>query len=667
MVKAKSKIDDDGQSIQPINDGSADSALGVWNVVSGTSALAGQFVSHLKTWSGANNTPQARPRKSDDMGSVKDQKATQRGSMKSMEALLAEATPLELRNFRRNASLTSLTYYMNKVTPRGLLLRHNMELVTTSLACERFTCQDSLSADYDTEAGDGMGVPINSISRAYNDVVEDSVSAAAPTSNIVAFKRPKPEAAVPSPPPTPWKSTADVVAAKLSEAASVASVASAAVQPIASAAGSLYTGSLSFVSSQMPRMPPLGPPPAAPFIGHVAAPLIATVAAAEVATSPSNTQETKDASTSTPECPSEWFVCDDHSTHTRYFIIQGSDSLDHWKCNLTFEPVEFEDGSLDVRVHKGAYEAAQGLYSRFLPLVQEHLESHRNARVCFVGHSIGGAMACLLLIMMKHRQVLRSDQVMPACTFGAPAFVCDCDACKCEDNHLQEEGHGQCSCNVSVLEKVGLKKTDICNVIMHKDIVPRAFSCDYSSVADLLKSWGPGFKEHTCLARSGKKHLYSFIGTMYILQPCQTVKFTNKEPYHPMLPAKPGLFRMVSPSMGRMKKAVARANDSMKDGHAPLPLAMDAEEALSLLMDNPHPLDILADPGAYLQHGSISRYHNPDNYTLCLGQLYAAWKRGKAQATAEADGDTRHQKFGQWLQQVQVASRVVVEETQAAA
>jgi len=44
-------------------------------------------------------------------------------------------------------------------------------------------------------------------------------------------------------------------------------------------------------------------------------------------------------------------------------------------------------------------------------------------------------------------------------------------------------------------------------------------------------------------------------------------------------------------------------------------------DAVNALMDNPHPLDILADPGAYLSSGSISRYHNPDNYTAALGRL----------------------------------------------
>lgn len=45
-------------------------------------------------------------------------------------------------------------------------------------------------------------------------------------------------------------------------------------------------------------------------------------------------------------------------------------------------------------------------------------------------------------------------------------------------------------------------------------------------------------------------------------------------------------------------------------------------------MNTPHPLDILADPGAYGDLGAISRYHNPDNYTRAVGGVLAA--RGAA-------------------------------------
>ncbi len=32
--------------------------------------------------------------------------------------------------------------------------------------------------------------------------------------------------------------------------------------------------------------------------------------------------------------PVEWFVADEPETHTRYFVIQGSDNFDHWKVRL---------------------------------------------------------------------------------------------------------------------------------------------------------------------------------------------------------------------------------------------------------------------------------------------------------------------------------------------
>lgn len=48
--------------------------------------------------------------------------------------------------------------------------------------------------------------------------------------------------------------------------------------------------------------------------------------------------------------PVEWFVADEPETHTRYFVIQGSDNFDHWKVNLTFDPMVFEDEALGVKV-----------------------------------------------------------------------------------------------------------------------------------------------------------------------------------------------------------------------------------------------------------------------------------------------------------------------------
>ncbi len=51
----------------------------------------------------------------------------------------------------------------------------------------------------------------------------------------------------------------------------------------------------------------------------------------------------------------------------------------------------------------------------------------------------------------------------------------------------------------SLLERMGLPTGAIRNIIMHRDIVPRAFACDYTLVADLLARVGDGFREHGCL------------------------------------------------------------------------------------------------------------------------------------------------------------------------
>ena len=188
--------------------------------------------------------------------------------------------------------------------------------------------------------------------------------------------------------------------------------------------------------------------------------------------------------------PTEWYVADDPMSRTRYFIIQGSDTLDHWKVNLTFDPVVFEDPSLGVKVsiasalfsledtiskdkeipestecvkrarhspftlgrhvqeswastevlvtsflhldgidalqvHRGVYEAAKLLYDRYKPMVEEHLVTSPFAKIAFVGHSLGGSLGSLLMLMFLHRGVVPISAISPTYTFGAPAIFCE--------------------------------------------------------------------------------------------------------------------------------------------------------------------------------------------------------------------------------------------------
>ncbi len=184
---------------------------------------------------------------------------------------------------------------------------------------------------------------------------------------------------------------------------------------------------------------------------------------------------------------------------------------------------------------------------------------------------MGGSLGMLLMLMLKHRGVLRAEQVAPVYTFGAPAIFCEGGgACGCSGQGQQQlqqasqqqlqapqpqqqqeqcaptppspaaehaqHSHGDCGCSGSsssssqsssqssqssssssssrLLTLLGLQDAHVRNVLMHRDIVPRAFACDYSrlSVADWMRTWGPAYKEHSCLGAEGRKHLYFFTG-----------------------------------------------------------------------------------------------------------------------------------------------------------
>ena len=309
--------------------------------------------------------------------------------------------------------------------------------------------------------------------------------------------------------------------------------------------------------------------------------------------------------------PTQWYIADDERNHIRYIVIQGSDNMDHWRVNLTFDPVQFEDPSLGVKAHRGVYQAACQLYDRFLPLIQDHLGTHPNAIIAFTGHSLGGSLGTMLMMMYLHRGILDVSQLAPVHTFGSPAVFCGGEAC-----------FGSCSIqsHTGVLEKLGLPHDAVRNVMMHRDIVPRAFACDYSLVAEFLRSVHESFRKHHCL--SGEKRvMFNTIGQTLVLQPDEKARFVNSEGYHQLLPQKPGIFALKYLTQHKY------SNLTQEKGPDSVSILSSPEEAYWELMNSPHPLDILGDPGAYGDSGSISRYHNPDNYTRALGGVLRA--RGK--------------------------------------
>ena len=341
--------------------------------------------------------------------------------------------------------------------------------------------------------------------------------------------------------------------------------------------------------------------------------------------------------------PCAWYVADDHPHDVRYFVIQGSDNVDHWKLNLTFDPVQFESPELGLKAHRGVYEAACSLYDVFLPLVTDYIATNPRGTIAFTGHSLGGSLGTMLMLMFIHRGVLRAANLAPVHTFGSPAVFCGGEGCT-----------GSCSVNgsegkVGVLQMLGLPHDAIRNVIMHKDIVPRAFACDYSILADFLKRIHVSFREHTCL--DGKRSvMFNTIGQTLIVQPHEKSSYVNGEGYHPLLPVGPQLLALkhsksrdqllpfdpvatttimeddlflddegVDGAEGGIAADVVSEREKSERPRRPMRSVSSTEEAYWELMNSPHPLRMLSNRNAYGDNGSISRYHNPSNYTKALG------------------------------------------------
>ncbi|KAM3323689.1 phospholipase A1 PLIP2, chloroplastic [Capsicum chacoense] len=266
--------------------------------------------------------------------------------------------------------------------------------------------------------------------------------------------------------------------------------------------------------------------------------------------------------------PCEWFVCDDDQSLTRFFVIQGSESLASWKANLLFEPIQFE--GLDVMVHRGIYEAAKGMYEQMLPEVRSHLKSHGSrAKFRFTGHSLGGSLSLLLNLMLFIRGEVPPSSLLPVITFGAPSIMCGGDR---------------------LLRRLGLPRSHLQAITMHRDIVPRAFSCNYPNhVAEFLKAINGNFRNHPCL--NNQKLLFAPMGEFLILQPDD--KFS---PNHDLLPSGSGLYLMSYP--------VSDSTEAEKQIQA----------AQSVFLNSPHPLEILSDRSAYGSGGTIQRDHDMNSY-----------------------------------------------------
>ncbi|KAK6920003.1 Fungal lipase-like domain [Dillenia turbinata] len=305
-----------------------------------------------------------------------------------------------------------------------------------------------------------------------------------------------------------------------------------------------------------------GSPSSRVYKSEVAAYVAASTMTAVVAAREEEKQKAARDLQSLHSSPCEWFICDDHDEHTRYFVIQGSDSLASWQANLFFEPTQFEE--TEALVHRGIYEAAKGIYEQFLPEILNHLDRHgEQAKFRFTGHSLGGSLSLLVNMMLLASKVLKPYHIHPVATFGSPFVFCG---------------------GRKILDELGLDENKIHCVMMHRDIVPRAFSCNYPAyVAQILKRLNGKFRSYPCLNKN--KLLFSPMGKLFILQPDEKIS-----PSHPFLPAGSALY-------------------ALDMCQCPNPMG-----AIRAFLNSPHPLDTLSDPTAYGSEGSILRDHDSSNY-----------------------------------------------------
>lgn len=135
---------------------------------------------------------------------------------------------------------------------------------------------------------------------------------------------------------------------------------------------------------------------------------------------------------------------------------------------------------MDVLVHRGIYDAAKVMYAQMLPEVSAHVQAHgRHALFRFTGHSLGGSLSLLISLMLLIRGEVPSSGLLPVITYGSPSIMCGGD-------HL--------------LHELGLPRSHVRAMILHRDIVPRVFACHYPSrLSGLLKAVKGNFRNHPCL------------------------------------------------------------------------------------------------------------------------------------------------------------------------
>lgn len=114
-----------------------------------------------------------------------------------------------------------------------------------------------------------------------------------------------------------------------------------------------------------------------------------------------------------------------------------------------------------------------------------------------------------------------------------------------------------------LLRSLGIPCDTVRNIILTHDIVPRAFACDYTPVAAMLRQV---FTKHLGLQCDDRSIMYHFVGRLLVLQPDEDLSWVyDGEGHHPLLPKKAGLYELIEPDMlSRTRQLALSSMDALE-------------------------------------------------------------------------------------------------------
>lgn len=172
-----------------------------------------------------------------------------------------------------------------------------------------------------------------------------------------------------------------------------------------------------------------------------------------------------------------------------FFLLQGSDSGASWQASLFFEPtrfevswqsnfqLEWEKQLTPLKSYRLSHREQMCLFIVEFTKLQKEFTSNYcqrsytiniNTVLQFTGHSLDGSLSFVVNLMLLNRNIVKPSALRSVVTFASPFVFCG--DWKIVDYLELDESHVHC-------------------VMMLRDIVPRAFSCNYPNhVALVLKS-----------------------------------------------------------------------------------------------------------------------------------------------------------------------------------